>query len=154
VDIRTLRGSIWSWGCTGCGMRQILTICLLTALAFVLPANAQYGPESGPYQYQPSSVNALVDKVHSDLSQGYEHWRLASADRNRLNNAEKKLRSFARDWEHAKFDKGELDEFIAAVQHVLDNNHLAGVERDALWNDVESLRHMREAYDRHEIGRW
>jgi hypothetical protein len=37
---------------------------------------------------------------------------------------------------------------------VLDNNRLTGRERDALWSDVEQLRRMREAYDRHEIGRW
>jgi hypothetical protein len=134
-------------------MRQTLIICLLSVLvSFVLPANAQYGPPNG--RYQPDSVNALVEKVHSDLSQGYEHWHISNADRNRLNNAEKKLRSFAHSWEHAKFDKGDLDESISAIQHVLDNNHLAGVERDALWSDVEDLRHMREAYDRHEIGRW
>jgi hypothetical protein len=30
---------------------------------------------------------------------------------------------------------------------------LSGRERDALWNDVEELRRMRAAYDRHEIGR-
>jgi hypothetical protein len=134
-------------------MKLTLTICLAGALAgLALPASAQYGPESGPYQ--PPSVNALVEKVHTDLNQGYDHWHLSSGDRDRLNNAEKKLRGFARDWEHAKFDKGDLDESVAAIQHVLDNNHLAGAERDALWNDVGQLRQMREAYDRHEIGRW
>jgi len=134
-------------------MRQLLSFCSLVALTGALTlANAQYGPQNGPYQ--PGSVNALVERVHTDLNQGYEHWHLASGDRDRLNNAEKKLRGFAKDWEHAKFDKGELDDSISAIQHVLDNNHLAGAERDALWNDVESLRKMREAYDRHEIGRW
>jgi hypothetical protein len=134
-------------------MRQALTICLLSALAsFVPAAKAQPGPTTGPYE--PSSVNALVEKVHTDLNQGYEHWRLSGADKNRLNNAEKKLRDFAHEWERGKFNKGELDESISAIQHVLDNNHLAGAERDALWRDVEDLRHMREAYDRHEIGRW
>jgi hypothetical protein len=46
-----------------------------------------------------------VDRVHTDLTTGYEHWNLANADRDRLNNAEKKLRAFAHDWERAKFDK-------------------------------------------------
>jgi len=124
-------------------------IALMGALTF---ANAQYGPDNGPYQ--PSSVNALVERVHTDLNQGYERWHLSGGDRDRLNNAEKKLRAFAKDWEHAKFDKGELDDAISSIQHVLDNNHLSGPERDALFTDVESLRKMREAYDRHEIGRW
>jgi hypothetical protein len=126
---------------------------MLSGLAsLVLPANAQYGPAGSPYR--PESVNALVEKVHADLSDGYEHWHLSSADRGRLNNAEKKLRGFAHDWEQAKFSKGDLDDAISAIQHVLDNNHLAGAERDALSRDVEQLRQMREAYNRHEIGRW
>jgi hypothetical protein len=133
-------------------MRRALTICAFVLASFALPAMAQYGPQGGPYQ--PPSVNALIDRVHTDLNRGYEHWHLANSDRNRLNDAEKKLRGFARDWERGKFSKGDLDDSIAAIQHVLDNNHLAGEERDALWSDTEQLRHMREAYDRHEIGRW
>jgi hypothetical protein len=135
-------------------MRQILHVLLLTAGMMVsgVFAYAQYGPPGGPYQ--PDRVSNLVEKVHVDLNAGYSHWSLSNGDRNRLNNAEKKLRGFAADWRHGKFDKGDLDDSIAAIQHVLDNNHLSGTQRDALWNDTEQLRQMREAYDRHEIGRW
>ncbi len=115
-------------------------------------ATAQYGPAGSPYQ--PESVSSLVDKVHTDLNRGYDQWHLSGGDRGRLNNAEKQLRDFAKDWRHGKFDKGDLDASISAIQHVLDNNHLSGEARDAIWSDVEQLRGMREAYDRHEIGRW
>ena len=135
-------------------MRHIVTAFLFTAalVSLTTQARAQYGPDGGPYQ--PDSVTALVDKVHVDLNRGYDQWKLSNGDRERLNRAEKKLRTFEKEWRNAKFDKGDLDDAISAVQHVLDNNHLAGPERDALWNDVEQLRHMREAYNRHEIGRW
>ncbi|HTS66432.1 MAG TPA: hypothetical protein VMH28_30620 [Candidatus Acidoferrales bacterium] len=135
-------------------MRQIVNYCLFAAalVCFGTRAQAQYGPQGSPYQ--PDSVTTLVERVHTDLNHGYERWHLSNGDRDRLNHAEKQLRSFAHDWRNAKFDKGDLDNSIAAIQHVLDNNHLQGPERDALWNDVEQLRHMREAYDRHEIGRW
>lgn len=135
-------------------MRSILKGLLIAAafLKFVTSAPAQYGAAGGPYH--PDSVSALVDKVHTDLNRGYDQWHLSKGDRERLNNAEKQLREFAGDWRRGKFDKGNLDDSIAAVQHVLDNNHLSGEARDALWNDVEQLRRMREAYDRHEIGRW
>jgi hypothetical protein len=135
-------------------MRVILKAVFITAtvIAFIRTAPAQYGPANGPYQ--PDSVTRLVDQVHTDLNRGYDQWHLSGGDRGRLNNAEKQLREFARDWQHGKFDKGNLDDSISAVQHVLDNNHLSGDARDALWKDVEQLRHMREAYDRHEIGRW
>ena len=127
---------------------------LLTAAMVIVGtlAGAQYGPAGGPYQ--PDSVTALVEKVHADLNHGYDRWHLSNGDRDRLNGAEKQLRDFSRDWRHGKFDKDDLDHSIAAIQHVLDNNHLSGPQRDDLWNDVEQLRHMREAYDRHEIGRW
>ena len=124
-----------------------LTAAFLT-LASVAPA--QFGPPNG--RYQPDSVSALVERVHSDLNRGYDVWHLSHGDRDRLTHAEHQLRDFAKQWHRGKFDKGNLDDAIGAVQHVLDNNHLHGGERDALWNDVEELRRMREAYDRHEIG--
>jgi len=135
-------------------MKMSLNVLLVTAalVGFGSLAQAQYGSPGGPYQ--PNSVSSLVDQVHTDLNHGYDHWRLSNADRDRLNNAEKQLRAFERDWRNAKFDKGNLDDSIGAIQHVLDNNHLRGPERDALSKDVDQLREMREAYDRHEIGRW
>jgi hypothetical protein len=102
----------------------------------------------------PDRVDALVERVHADLNHGYAVWRLSDGDRDRLNHAERELREFAKQWRRRKFDKDKLDDSIAAVQHVLDNNHLKGRERDDLWHDVSELRNMREAYDRHEIGSW
>jgi hypothetical protein len=128
---------------------QILSILFLSTAAPVL--QAQFGPPSG--LYRPDAVSAMIDRVHGDLNRGYEVWHLRGSDRDRLTHAEHQLRNFAQDWSRGKFDKGDLDESIAAIQHVLDNNRLTGRERDALWGDVENLRRMREAYDRHEIGR-
>lgn len=110
---------------------------------------AQYGPEG---RYHPDRVSELIQRVHEDLNRGYEVWHLRGGDRDRLTHAEHQLRDFARHWRRGKFDKGNLDSAISAVQHVLDNNRLSGRERDALWSDVGELRRMREAYDRHEIG--
>ena len=133
-------------------MRRFLNVLCLTAgvAAIGTLAQAQYGPAGGPYQ--PDSVSALVDRVHEDLNRGYPVWHMEGGDRGRLNDAEKELREFSQQWRRGKFDKGKLDHSISSVQHVLDNNHLKGGERDALWNDVEELRRMREAYDRREIG--
>ena len=127
---------------------RILTIGALITAGSLL--QAQFGPPDG--RYRPEAVSALIDRVHEDLNRGYAVWHLRDSDRDRLTHAEHQLRDFARDWNHGKFDKGDLDESIASIQHVLDNNHLNGRERDALWSDVENLRRMREAYDRHEIG--
>lgn len=121
-------------------------------IAFGTLAQAQYGPANGPYR--PDVVSGLVERVHVDLNHGYGVWNLPHGDRDRLTHAEHQLRDFSAHWRNGRFDKGALDDSIGAVQHVLDNNHLAGRERDELWRDVEQLRGMRAAYDRHEIGRW
>jgi len=126
-----------------------MTVALLVSGTL---AYAQWGPRGGPYQ--PDSVSGLINRVHSDLNHGYSVWRLSHGDQDRLTHAEHQLRDFDKKWRRGKFDKGELDESIGAIQHVLDNNHLNGRERDALWDDVTQLRRMREAYDHHEIGRW
>ena len=109
----------------------------------------RYGPHG---EYEPRSVHGLIDRVHADLNRSYEGWRFSSGDRRRLNHAERELRDFAKKWERGRFDKGELDEAIGSIQHVLDRNHLVPRDRQALDIDVGQLRGMREAYDRHELG--
>ncbi len=121
---------------------------LITAALGCTLAFAQFGPQ----HYEPSDVNALIDRVHADLNQAYAGWHFTSGDRKRLDGAEHELREFAKKWGHGKFDKGELDDAISSVQHVLDNNHMPPHSRDAIDADVAQLRSMREAYDRHEIG--
>lgn len=121
----------------------------LSVAALAPVARAQFGPEN---RYAPSAVTALIDRVHEDLNHAYGVWHFSDSDRGRLNNAEKQLREFADKWSKAKFDKGELDDAIQAIQHVLDNNRLPQESRDAISNDLMQLRRMREAYDHHEIG--
>jgi hypothetical protein len=111
-------------------LRGLLSLVILATLANT--GQAQFGPEG---RYRPDAV-----------------WRLRGGDRGRLTRAERQLRDFAEHWRHGRFDKGNLDRSIRDVQKVIEDNHLSGRERDALWNDVEELRRMREAYDRHEIG--
>ena len=126
-------------------MRSALTLAVAGIALLTFSAGAQA-------QYEPNSVSGLIERVHEDLNRGYQTWHFSSGDRKRLNDAEHNLRDFAKKWERGRFDKGELDEAIGSVQHVLDRNHLQGRERAALDADVNQLRAMREAYDRHEIG--
>ena len=135
-------------------MRNLIRAFLMIAscAALQLALDAQWGPPEGPWR--PPRVHALIDRVHEDLNRGYATWRLSGGDRGRLDHAEHELREFAIHWERGRFDKGNLDDAIGSIQHVIDNNHFNGRERDRLWEDVTQLRRMREAYDRHEIGRW
>jgi hypothetical protein len=134
-------------------MRKLFNFLLVSTFAVSgTLAQAQWGAPGGPYR--PDAVAALVERVHVDLNQGYNVWNLSHGDRDRLTHAERQLRDFSQHWRNGRFDKGNLDSSIGSVQHVLDNNHLTGRERDELWRDVEQLRQMRASYDRHEIGRW
>jgi hypothetical protein len=131
-------------------MQPLVNGALITGalLIFGTLAQAQYGPRD---RYEPRSVSGLVDRVHEDLNRSYEGWHFTHGDRNRLDHAEHELRDFAKQWYRGRFDKGELDEAIASIQHVVDNNHMPERQRDALYDDLAQLRGMREAYDRHEI---
>ena len=132
-------------------MQRLLSGILIAASFGILGgiAHAQFGPRG---MYEPRSVSALIDRVHSDLNRAYEGWRFSHSDRKRLDNAEHELREFAKKWDRGRFSKGELDDAIASIQHVVDNNHMPARDRDALYDDLARLRGMREAYDRHEIG--
>jgi hypothetical protein len=133
-------------------MLRVLTFAVSTIAFLTLATTAQAQRYGRRGEYEPRSVSALIDRVHTDLNHAYEGRHFSSGDRKRLDKAEENLRDFAKKWERGRFDKGELDEAIGSIQHVLDNNHLDRGERQALDDDVAQLRAMREAYDRHEIG--
>jgi hypothetical protein len=131
-------------------MKSFKHATLASALLFAFVGNAP--AQFNRLNYEPGSVSALIDRVHSDLNRAYGAWQFSGGDRKRLNHAEKELRDFSGKWNRGRFDKGELDDAISSVQHVLDNNHLPPGERRALSEDLDQLRGMRESYDRHEIG--
>ncbi len=113
-------------------------------------ALAQYGPQN---RYEPRSVEGAINRVHADLNRAYEGgWRINGGDRKRLDHAEHELREFANKWNRGRFDKGELDDAISAIHHVADHNRMGEGRRDELFRDLDMLRDMREAYNRHELG--
>ena len=110
--------------------------------------HAQFDPEP---RYDAATVDALVDRVQADLNHAYDMRRFSDADRDRLNHSEKELREFAAKWDHGKFDKGQLNGAIDAVQRVLDKNRMHPGDRDAISDDLLQLRRMKDAYEHHEI---
>ena len=130
-------------------MKQLFAVALAVGILWTGIGRAQFGP--GP-KYDASEVTALVDRVHTDLNHAYSVFHFSGDDRERLNKAEKESRDFAQKWSKGKFDKGQLDGVISSIQHVLDNNKLPADARDSISKDLDQLRSMREAYDRHEIG--
>lgn len=139
-------------------MFRLLAASLLAAGTL---AYAQYGPppESAPQaqynappaQYNPGWVNGLIDHVHEDLDHAYGVWHFSGADRHRLNHAEQELREFAGKWNNGRFDKGELDDAISGIRHVVDHNRMPPESREALNADTNQLRGLREAFDRGQV---
>ena len=123
----------------------------LVAAILLVAATLTFAQFGSGLRYDAASVSALVDRVHADLNQAYGMWHFSNADRDRLNHSEKELRDFAEKWQHGKFDKGQLNEAIDSVQHVLDQNKMPADSRNAISEDLSQLRKMREAYERHEI---
>ncbi len=127
---------------------KLLIVFFVTWSAVVL---AQYGRRE---MYEPRWVSETIGRVHADLNRAYEGgWRISGGDRNRLDRAEDQLRHFAEDWNRGRFDKGDLDGAIGSIQRVVDHNRMPPRHRDALYRDLDRLRDMRRAYERHEIGR-
>jgi hypothetical protein len=124
---------------------------ILTSVMLVAGATLGYAQFDPAIKYDAGSVTALVDRVHTDLTNAYGRFHFSSGDRDRLNKAEKELREFSQKWQGGKFDKGQLDDAIASIQHVLDDNKMSHEDRSAIDEDISQLRKMREAYNRKEI---
>lgn len=124
---------------------------LLTSVMLLAGSTLGYAQFESEPKYDAGSVSALVDRVHTDLTNSYGRFHFSSGDRDRLNKAEKELREFSQKWKNGKFDKGQLDDAIASIQHVLDDNKMSHEDRNAVDEDISQLRKMREAYNRHEI---
>ncbi len=83
--------------------------------------HAQFDAEP---RYDAATVDGLVDRVHADLNHAYDTRRFSDSERDRLNHSEKELREFAAKWDRGKFDKGQLNGAIDAIQNVLDKNRM------------------------------
>jgi hypothetical protein len=88
----------------------------------------------------------LVEQVQSDLRYAQEGV-YSRGEARRLQKAREELWEFQRKWNAGRFDRHELDDAIAAIQHVLDHSGLDERSRSMLWNDVQRLREFRAQYD-------
>lgn len=126
---------------------------LLTVFVLLSSAVAFAQPRGRRDMYDPRWVSATIGRVHADLDRAYQGgWRVSPGDRRRLDRAEDQLRHFSEDWNRGRFDKGDLDGAIGSIQRVVDDNRMPPGHRGSLYRDLDRLRDMRRAYDRHEIG--
>jgi len=132
-------------------MKAVFATVTIATLCVASGAFAQERWWGRDDRWEPRTVDGIVDRVHADLNRAYEGWAVDRRDRHNLDHAEKELRDFAVRWHAGRFNKGELEESIESIQHVVERNHMRPENRDALIGDLGQLQAMRQAYDRREI---
>lgn len=147
--------------------KTILAVLLLTAGASAQVyggrGNPQYDPrydnrgydrdssreggyrEGGYGNYQGQGGDPL-DRVSLDLERaasgmGY----LSRGEWRRINHARDEIREFQEKSRRGRFDRGELNDVISGLQHIVDRNRLDPRDRGMLENDLEQLREFRAA---------
>ena len=134
--------------------RKLVPGALVVAgLAAGVPAFAQYGDpyyrpvDRGPYydnrveNRQPS----IIEATQRDLDRAASNPYLSGGTRGRIDHARKELWDFQRAWSRGRFDKGELDEAIGAVNSVVNSASLDYRDRRVLTDDLYRMRDFRAA---------
>jgi hypothetical protein len=85
-----------------------------------------------------------LNRVRADLERaGHDMYYLSGGERRRLNKAREEIGEFQTKWERGRYDKGELNDVISSVQHVVDHNRLQPRDREYLMEDLARLREFR-----------
>ena len=130
------------------GTKALLAMALLGA---GLPGQAQYGPGQyngggyAPRGYTPDARSGdPLDQVGRDLDRaGADMYYLSRGEIRRLNHARHEIGEFQGKRMRGRFDRGELNDVIGSLQHVVDKNRLQPRDRDLLFNDLARLREFR-----------
>ena len=85
----------------------------------------------------------LVQRVQADLQTLLDKKPRNDKERERIDNARKRLSDFDRDLRRNKFEKDHLDQSIDHVKNVVENNTLEPNDRDMLSADLRDLRSLR-----------
>ncbi len=86
---------------------------------------------------------AFYDRLQGDLSRAEKNRYLHGEDLRRFDRAHKEVGEFSAKWSRGIFDPREMDQAISAVQRVVEIPALHRDDRDALRQDVRSMRDFR-----------
>ncbi|MDP8979849.1 MAG: hypothetical protein M3O35_04570 [Acidobacteriota bacterium] len=124
------------------------TVIGTSALLFAAGAFAQgyerergYGRERG---YERGYGGSPVERAMYDLNQVSSYGYRNRGDMRRINKAREELREFESKLARGRFDKGELDDAIGAIQHVVNSNWISPRDASVLQEDLYRLREFRE----------
>ena len=84
-----------------------------------------------------------VERAMNDLNQVSSYGYRDRGDMRRIEKAREELRDFQNKWVRGRFDKGELDEAIGAIQKVVNSNWISPRDASMLQDDLYQLREFR-----------
>ena len=131
-------------------MRQLPILAMASLLAAGATAYAQYpgpyGDRGGYYGERAPSYNRggygnpgdLFGRVRADIERAEANSNWNGGDRHRFNKVREELGEFQRSGK-----RGELNDTISALQHVVNTNRLVYRDRDVLARDLYELRDFR-----------
>ncbi len=126
---------------------QLIPGALLLAGMSALPAFAQYGAQYGdPYYRQPAPAAAqdgLFDHVQRDLDRTAANPYLKPGARGHLDHARQEVWRFQQRWASGRFDLGDLDGAIKAVNKVVNADSVDYHDRQILQDDLFRMREFR-----------
>jgi hypothetical protein len=126
-------------------LKKMIPGGLFLACISALPAMAQYGD---PYYRQPAPAPApapdgLFDRVQRDLDRTAANPYLKPGARGHLDHARQEVWRFQQRWASGRFDMGDLDGAIKAVNKVVNADSVDYHDRQTLQNDLFRMREFR-----------
>jgi hypothetical protein len=92
-------------------------------------------------------LRQLIDRTQADLRAAAELEHGNKKQHERYHDAQGHLSTLDRDLSRGKFGKSELNKSIDSIKSILDNNVLQASSREALQQDLEGLRMVREHHE-------
>jgi hypothetical protein len=89
----------------------------------------------------------LFERVRADLDHIQSGTPVFSRDEYRLVKVKEELGELQRRYEDHGYDSAKMDDVVAALQHVVSDNHLSPRDRDMLSDDLSHLREFQEHHD-------
>lgn len=115
---------------------------VLLAFTAIAPVSADWSV-SYHHRSAPPREDGLFEHVQQDLDRAYSTPYIAYPTRDRIDHARKEIWRFQRRWSEGQFDKGRLDDAIAAVHHVVESASLDYRDRRTLQSDLGQMREFR-----------
>ena len=89
----------------------------------------------------------MFDRIRDDLNHVQTTWFSGGGDQYRLDRAKQELNELQTSMAEHRYNERALDDVVAAMQRVVNDNRLSDRDRSILNDDLARLRQFRERHD-------